>query len=195
MNDTHAYFTVDPNEVIRFDRTDEELQVFWLFCGVVAGKTAKTQAKLLAGFLERLGGSGAPFERIRRVAMRGELLGAIKASRLGQYNRLLRFMIESLTLDLRNCTVEDLERIPGCGPKTARMFLMFSRPNQRFAALDTHVLKHLRANGIDAPRTTPPAGATYRRLEQEFLKLVDASGMSVADYDLSVWKLYSGNAE
>lgn len=195
MSDTHAYFTVDPNEVIRFDRTDEELETFWLFCGCVAGKTASTQARLLGEFLENLPGSGGPFERVRRAAMRGELLDAIKAARLGQYNRLVRFMIESLNLNLRTCTVEDLERIPGCGPKTARMFLMFSRPDQRFAALDTHVLKHLRANGIEAPKTTPPAGPTYRRLELEFLKLVDASGMAVADYDLMVWKTYSGNAE
>jgi thermostable 8-oxoguanine DNA glycosylase len=189
------YFTVDPAEVIRFDRTDEELQVFWLFCGCVAGKTASTQARLLSAFLSSLGDHGSAFQRIRRSAMRGELLDALKASRLGQYNRLCRFMIESLNLDLRNCTVEDLERIPGCGPKTARMFLMFSRPNQRFAALDTHVLKHLRANGIEAPKTTPPAGKTYARLEQEFLKLADASGMSIADYDLQVWKTYSGNAD
>jgi hypothetical protein len=189
------FFTVDPNEVIRFDRTTGELQVFWLFCGCVAGKTASTQARLLAGFLGSLPGAGTPFERVRLAAMRGELLGLIQASRLGQYNRLTRYMIESLNLDLRNCSVEDLERIPGCGPKTARMFLMFSRPNQRFAALDTHVLKHLRANGIQAPMMTPPAGKTYRRLEAEFLKLADASGMSVADYDLSVWKFYSGNAD
>lgn len=189
------YFTVDPEEVIRFDRSDEELQVFWLFCGVVAGKTAKTQARLLAGFLQSLPDQGGPFASIRRAAMRGELLDAIKASRLGQYNRLVRYMIESLDLDLRNCSVEDLEKVTGCGPKTARMFLMFSRPSQRYAALDTHVLKHLRANGIQAPMMTPPAGKTYRRLEAEFLKLADASGMAVADYDLSVWKLYSGNAE
>jgi hypothetical protein len=188
------YFTVDPAEVIRFDRNDEELQTFWLFCGCVAGKTAATQARLLAGFLQSLdtAGDSTPFQLIRRTAYRGELLDAIKASRLGQYNRLCRFMIESLNLDLRTCTVEDLEAIPGCGPKTARMFLMFSRPDQRFAALDTHVLKHLRANGIDAPKTTPPAGKTYARLEQEFLKLADASGMSIADYDLAVWKTYAG---
>jgi hypothetical protein len=190
----NEYFTVDPNEVIRFDRTDEELQVFWLFCGCVAGKTASTQARLLGGFLESLPDQGSPFASIRRAAMRGELLDAIKASRLGQYNRLCRFMFESPNLDLRNCTVEDLEAIPGCGPKTARMFLMFSRPNQRFAALDTHVLKHLRDQGIQAvPKMTPPAGKTYRRLEAEFLKLADASGMSVADYDLTIWKRYSGN--
>jgi thermostable 8-oxoguanine DNA glycosylase len=197
----NEYFTVDPNEVIRFDRTDEELQVFWLFCGCVAGKTASTQARLLAGFLEgmampRRGLLDTPFNRIRYANERGLLLDLLIESRLGQYNRLFKFMVASLDLDLRNCTVEQLEAIPGCGPKTARMFLMFSRPNQRFAALDTHVLKHLRANGIQAvPMTTPPAGKTYRRLEAEFLKLADASGMSVADYDLTIWKRYSGNAD
>lgn len=189
----NEHFTVDPSEVIRFDRDDADLETFWLFCAVVAGKTASTQARLLANFLHALPGSSAstPFERVRRAAMRGELKQALIDSRLGQYNRLTRFMIESLTLDLRNCTVEQLEAIPGCGPKTARMFLMFSRPDQRFAALDTHVLKHLRANGIQAPKTTPPAGKTYRRLEVEFLKLADASGMSVADYDLMVWKQHT----
>lgn len=196
MTDTHLHFTVDPAEIIRFDRTDDELESFWLFCCVVAGKTASTQARLLSNFLQGLPSiATSPFERIRRTAMRGELLDRLVDSRLGQFTRLNRCFIESLNLDLRNCTVDQLEAIPGVGPKTARMFLMFSRPNQRFAALDTHVLKHLRANGIDAPKTTPPAGPTYRRLEEEFLKLADASGMSVADYDLHVWKLYSGHAE
>jgi hypothetical protein len=195
------YFTVDPAEVIRFDRSDEELQTFWLFCGCVAGKTAATQARLLAGFLQSLpvpigAMKDTPFNRISTAWFdANNLMEKLIESRLGQYNRLARFMLESTHLDLRNCTVEDLEAIPGCGPKTARMFLMFSRPNQRFAALDTHVLKHLRANGIQAPKTTPPAGKTYRRLELEFLKLADASGMCVADYDLAVWKLYSGHAD
>lgn len=184
-------FLIDPSDVIKFDRTDEELELFWLFCAVVAGKTASTQAKLLHAFVNDLPSPhppGNPFLRIEFAESLGILLDSLIASRLGQYNRLYRFMVESLRLDLRTCTVEDLEAIPGCGPKTARMFLMFSRPDQRFAALDTHVLKHLRAHGIDGPKTTPPAGPTYRRLEQEFLKLVDASGMSVADYDLMVWR-------
>lgn len=186
-------FTVDPAEVIRFDRPVPELQLQWLFTGVVAGKKASTQARLLDKFLTGLPSVSAyPFERIRRSAMRGELFDALKASGLGQYNKLHRFMVESLDLDLRTCTVERLEQIHGCGPKTARMFLMFTRPNQRYAALDTHVLKHLREHGVDCPRSTPPAGPRYRELELKFLELADASGMSVAEYDLAVWKKYAG---
>ncbi len=143
-------FLVDPSDVIKFDRTDDELELFWLFCGVVAGKTASTQAKLLDAFLESLPSvATSPFTRIRDAAYAGELLEHLRLSRLGQYNRLYAFMwSSSRDLNLRTCTVEDLEAIHGCGPKTARFFIMDTRPNQRLAAIDTHVLKHLRANGI-----------------------------------------------
>lgn len=188
-------FLIDPSDVIKYDRTDEELELFWLFCAVVAGKTATTQARLLASFLEGLEANPhrpeSPFQRIYLCMRQGRLLESIKQSRLGQYNRLHNLMVDSLVLDLRNCSIERLEQIRGCGPKTARMFLMMSRPNQRVAALDTHVLKHLRANGIDAPKATPPAGKRYRELEKEFIKLADKSGQSVAEYDLSVWKTYA----
>lgn len=182
-------YLIDPRDVIKFDRTEGELQLFWMFCLVVAGKTASTQARLLNDFLTKLPGE-TPFEKL--TAVKFGLLERVKESRLGQYTRLAKAFSASLTLNLKTCTVDDLEAVYGCGPKTARMFLMMTRPNQRFAALDTHVLTHLRDNGIDAPRATPSAGPRYIMLEQEFLKLADASGMSVAEYDLSVWKKYSG---
>jgi thermostable 8-oxoguanine DNA glycosylase len=193
-------FLVDPSDVIKYDRTDAELELFWLFCAVVAGKTATTQARLLNNFIESLDRDTAfnhdsPMQRIYYAQRKGVLFDKIKESRLGQYNRLSRFFMDSVALRLRTCTLEELEAVRGCGPKTARMFLMMSRPKQRYAALDTHVLKHLRANGIEAPKATPSAGPTYRRLEEEFLKLADAAGMEVSDYDLMVWKKYSGANE
>lgn len=184
-------FLINPSDIVKYDRNVWERELFWLFCAVVAGKTATTQAKLLERFLNSLEG-GTPFDRIQLAQRRGTLLDALKRSRLGQYNRLYRLFTESLLVDLETCSVEDLEAIHGCGPKTARMFVMMSREGQRYAALDTHVLKHLRANGIEAPKTTPSSGPTYRRLEEAFLALADQSGMTVADYDLTVWKRYAG---
>ena len=193
-------FLIDPSNVIDYNRSDFDLETFYLFCCVVAGKTATTQALLLNNFLTSLDRDAAfhadsPMQRIYYASRKGVLLDKLKESRLGQYNRLNRMFTQSLALRLRTCSVEDLEAIHGCGPKTARMFLMMSRPKQRYAALDTHVLKHLRDNGIDAPKATPSAGPTYRRLEEEFLKLADAAGMEVSDYDLMVWKKYSGATE
>ncbi len=183
-------YLVDPDQVTKFDRTEEELQLFWLFSLVVAGKTAKTQAAALERFLGNIPGD-SPFEKISYAWVHDTLRRRLESARLGQYNRLEQAFIDSIHLELSKCTIEDLEEVHGVGPKTARFFLMHTRPNQRIAALDTHVLKHLRAEGIDAPKLTPQSGKRYRELEEKFLALVDKSGMTVADYDLKVWKSYA----
>ncbi|AXQ68738.1 hypothetical protein HOU00_gp387 [Caulobacter phage CcrPW] len=181
---------IDPTDVIKFDRSDAELEEFWLFCTVVAGKTAATQARLLENFIRSLPPYERPFDAMARSWTDGELMERLQASRLGQYSRLHRCFVESLKLDLRSDPLEAFEAIHGVGPKTARMFLMHSRPDQRLAAIDTHVLKHLRANGVEAPLVTPGSAREYRRLELEFLTLADAAGQTPSDYDLAVWKSY-----
>lgn len=182
-------YLIDPRNVIDYNRSDSELELFWLFCCCVAGKTASTQARLLNDFMLDHEGE-TPFEKLRIIGPE-KMRGAVKDSRLGQYTRLARMFNESLSLDLRNCSVDDLEAIHGCGPKTARMFLMMTRPNQRLAALDTHVLKFLTSKGIDAPKVTPPSGMRYRVLEEQFVKFADESEMPVAEFDLMIWKQYS----
>lgn len=184
---------IDPSDVTKFDRTDAELEEWWLFSCVVAGKTATTQARLLDGFLNeaRFFPSERPFESIQRAVDTGMLEILLRNSRLGQYRRLTRCFAGSLKLDLRNDPVEAFEAIHGVGPKTARMFIMHSRPDQRLAAIDTHVLKHLNANGFKAPAVTPSSPKLYRELEVAFLDLADKAGQSPADYDLAVWKSYA----
>jgi thermostable 8-oxoguanine DNA glycosylase len=93
-------------------------------------------------------------------------------------------------LDLSACSVSDLEAVRGIGPKTARCFLMHSRRNVRHAGLDTHVLKYMREMGFDVPKSTP-AGRKYIEIESKFLEIADKSGMSVAEFDLKIWKGYS----
>ena len=196
---------IDPSDVTKFDRTDAELEEWWLFSTVVAGKTASTQARLLNNFLSLARrGHETPFQTIAAypvmVAPGDPLHGYdplrsyMQQARLGQYSRLVRCWRESLNLDLRNDPVEAFEAIHGIGPKTARMFLMHSRPQQRIAALDTHVLKHLAAHGHTVPRATPSSVKEYRRLEEAFLALADTAGQSPADYDLAVWKSYARKA-
>jgi thermostable 8-oxoguanine DNA glycosylase len=70
------------------------------------------------------------------------------------------------------------------------MFLMHSRKGQQYAALDTHILKYLRARGHDAPLNTPSPGPKYRALESAFLGHAKKAGMSPADFDLSIWNSY-----
>jgi hypothetical protein len=183
--------------VTRYDRTEAELQEWWLFSTVAAGKTAVTQARLLDRFLNLLPTAPTPFEQIAlAITMENEGLfsfeGALRESRLGQYTRLSKCFRQSIGLDLTTCTVKDLEAIHGVGPKTARMFLMHSRPNQRFAALDVHILKYLRVNGHpEAPLVTPSGAKHYALYEAAFLVLADASGRSVSEFDLDIWRSYT----
>lgn len=181
---------IDPSDVIKFDRSDDELFEWFLFSATVAGKTASTIARLLEEFLAGMPGEG-PIEKVRQAVALGTLGEHLRRARLGQYTKLEKCFSEVLHLDLRTCIIDELEGVTGIGPKTARMFLMHSRPDQRLAALDVHVLKHLNASGIPAPATTPTAGKKYRMLESEFLKLADAANMNAADYDLMIWKQYS----
>jgi hypothetical protein len=181
---------IDPSDITKFDRTDAELEEWWLFSVVVAGKTSTTQARLLDAFLKCLPGR-TPFGKLKLAIKRDILRQSLIDSRLGQYNRLERCFTESLSLNLRNDPLEKFEAIHGVGPKTARMFLMHSRPSQNFAALDTHILKHLRDEGFDAPAATPPPGERYRTLEHAFITLAKKARMSVAAYDLHVWKSYA----
>lgn len=199
---------INPSDVIKYDRTDAELEEWWLFSTIVAGKTATTQARLLDGFLTKYGLNGeSPFATIRRLNVpsqrtfdiryvndRTVLRNVMEDARIGQYNRLERCWRESLSLDLRNDPVEAFEAIHGVGPKTARMFIMHSRRDQRLAAIDTHVLKHLAANGHTVPKATPSSTKQYRELEDAFLVLADASGQSPAEYDLAVWRSYAEKA-
>ncbi len=181
---------IDPECITNFNYSDAELQEFALFTIIVAGKTARTQAKLLDRYLNSLG-TGTPFERINRSILDHSFDSQLVASRLGQYKRLAQAFRNILYLDLRTCTLEELEAIHGIGPKTARLFIIHTRPDVRMAAIDVHCLKELRAHGYAAPKATPPAGKRYRELEQAFLELADKSGMSVPEYDLAIFIKYS----
>jgi len=65
-------YLIDPENVIDFARTDAELELWWLFSCVVAGKTARTQAKLLDAMLSKLEGE-TPFEKFRKLSYNREL--------------------------------------------------------------------------------------------------------------------------
>lgn len=186
-------FLVDPNNITKFDCTQNELQLLILFWISAAGKKASTSAKNL----QRLMITGVqnhntdePFEIIKKFGL--DLPNILKSHGFGCYNNKAKSMLELSysNIDLKNCSVFDLEKIKGLGPKTARCFLLHTRKNVRFAGLDTHILKYMKENGINVPKSTP-SGKKYFEIEQKFLEMVDKSGKSVAEFDLEIWRRYS----
>jgi len=102
--------------------------------------------------------------------------------------------MQSLDLNLRTCTLEDLLKIHGVGNKTARFFLLHTRAGCEYAVLDTHILKWMRNRGEDVPKSTPTNSKVYRELEKRFRYLSRLAHPSLTDaqIDLLIWSEQSG---
>ena len=193
---------IDPYNITNFNRTEEELQLFLLFCIVVAGKTAYIQADKLEQFLcsvnERLMMPlrVSPFQTIKSAAQHGILMDEIQKAKLGQYKKIysaFKYIAEN-KYDLRKTTPDQLEVIPGVGMKSSRFFLLHSDLNYKnnIAILDTHILKFIKENIDDrAPKSTPTIRVTYKYWEDVFLHWCELNDKNVADFDLEVWKSYA----
>lgn len=184
---------IDPNYITNFNSTEKDLQEVLLFWICAAGKTASTAARNLERFLNSLEGD-SPFEKIKQLGIK-KLPQTLKKFGIGCYNLKAKSMWELVNsdLDLRTCSVEDLECIYGIGPKTARCFIIHSRRDAECAGLDTHILKFLRSMGHSVPKSTPSTKKQYKKLEDVFLSYVKKSGQSVAEFDLNIWRYYANS--
>jgi hypothetical protein len=171
-----------------------ELEYFLLFAIAVAGKNAVTTEKAVKRFLAlETADNGTPFMRVRKMLRRRTLLRNLRRARLGRYGVLRRAYEEVVRakLDLRTCTVANLEDIHGVGPKTSRFFILHSRPGERLAVLDTHILKYLASSYpmLSIPRSTP-SGRRYLQLEKLWLQECDTYRLTPAEMDSMVWRYY-----
>lgn len=184
---------INPSDVINYNRNERDLQEFLLFCISVAGKTAKRQAKYLNDFLS-FSDQELPFDTIRKYINSGTLMSNLKKSKIGQYQKLCRAFTELINsnINIKTCSLEELEKIYGIGPKTARYFLLYSRPEQKYAVLDTHILKWIKNNlKINIPKNI--SKKHYIIIEQEFLSFAQKHELNIAELDLGIWNSLSRN--
>ena len=187
---------INPKKITDFNRTKADLELFAVFAVCVAGKgSQQTADKVNDNFrdIQTPTKQLTPFEAIKNLVDIKVFVAYLKMAKMGQYRRIyraLRDLVES-GIDLKTCTVEELEAIHGIGPKTSRFIIMHSRPNQRLATLDTHILRWMRDQGIETPKATPQSKKLYKELEQKFLTLCDKCAILPSQLDLKIWKQYS----
>lgn len=190
---------IDPEKVTNYNFTDKELEEFILFWVCAAGKNGRTAARCLDKFIKTYHAfyqNSTPFGVVLWLHALYDLPQTLKECGIGCYNSKARTFHELAVakfrgeLDLKTCSASDLEKIHGIGPKTARCFILHSRPNAQVAGLDTHILKHLRSLGYDVPKHTP-TGKKYLDIEKIVLMLAKEAGMTPAEYDLHIWNQYS----
>ena len=182
--------TIEPTQITNHNRTDAQLQAFWVFCIVVAGRNSDHAARVVG---KLLGKTDNPFQYFRDIGENG-IHNALVANRVGQYDRITKAIHQSLEINLRECSFHDLKAIFGVGPKTSNFFLLHSRAGYEGVVLDTHILKFLRDHSVDAPKQTPQDPEVYEDLSRRFLRISGAiyPHLSPADRDLIIWKQYSG---
>jgi endonuclease III len=160
----------DPQDIIKFDRTDEQLEHLALFLIAVAGKNADTTVKCLNKFM---GNSVKPFAVVRHRDDENTLNTHIKNCGFGCHTRLTKAFadIAKAGLNLKTCSREDLLKIHGIGMKSANCFLSWTRKGTKLAMLDTHLMKFIRNDlgYVDAPKSTPSSKKQYEKWEKIFL--------------------------
>jgi len=182
---------IDPHNITDYGRTDAELEELLLNAITFASKSAQQQAQKMHTLLSR--GKQSPFAKIRSWEKQGALLQKLKSVKIGKYGLLAKSFSELAhsDIDLRTCSVEDLTKFPGIGEKTARLFVLHSRPHQKYSVIDTHVLKEMRLLGMTKLKATP-SGKKYAELEEKFLAHLEKVGITdFAAHDLGIWKKYT----
>jgi hypothetical protein len=191
---------IDPTKIPE-KMTRPQLEWWILFGIAVAGKTAKVTEQKMKDFLGHGDEYVTPFCTVRFYIHQNSLNRNLRRVRLGKYTLLKKAYRAAVNLDLDNLETAEphkalamLEEIPGIGPKTARMILMYAFPHHAnlWVPLDTHILHWMRDEGYAAPKATP-TGNEYLRLEKLFLQEAKYRGMTARELDTEIWMKYSGN--
>ena len=187
---------INPAEVTNYNRTQDELQEFLLFCINVAGKKSSIEAPKLEVFIQRakdITKETSPFNCIKKLIKLGRLQEIMHWAKLSPYKQRYNSYVDAVKLgDLQKVTLNRLLQVAGIGLKTARFFLSHSREDFDEPMLDTHILQFLRDNGYrHAPKSTPSNVGIYNYYANIFKMFARVSGKSVTDLDLEIWKQYS----
>ena len=187
---------INPAEVTNYNRTQDELQEFILFCINVAGKKSSIEAPKLEIFIQRakdITKETSPFNCIKKLIKLGRLNEIMHWAKLSPYAQRYNSYVDVVKIrDLQKVTLNRLLQVPGIGLKTARFFLSHSREDFDEPMLDTHILHFLRDQGYaNAPKSTPSNENVYHYFANIFKDIARQLGKSVTDLDLEIWKQYS----
>ncbi len=178
--------------------TQVELEERLIYAVIVAGKAASFADKATEALYKLLDGP-TPLLYLAKLHY-ADIENLCRAARTGAYRKIARSLHELSRNhpDLVNCLPEGLEKYYGIGMKTSRFFIVWTRPEARYAVLDTHILRWMRQRGVWTPDRSPRYRNTYERLESIFIKHADSLGLTPRQLDWKIWSensLYKGTIQ
>jgi len=172
-----------------------EKEYFLIFSIMVAGKNAKATAQKTWDLLQ-WAWEKTPFEYLKFLIKSGKLEARLVSSKTGMYKKLISAFEDVVKLNVETCTLNDLLNCHGIGNKTARFFLLNTRKDAEYAALDTHILKWLNSlfgHSTTVPKSTPASDSQYAFWESKAITEMRKQypSKSLAQADFEIWKQYA----
>ena len=167
--------------------TQVELEKKLIYAVIVAGKDAQFADNATERLFKLLDGP-TPFTYLSKLHL-DDIENLCRTAKTGAYkkNSKALWQLAYSPPDLLTCGPEVLERYHGIGMKTSRFFIVWTRPEARYAVLDTHILRWMSQQGIWTPGRTPRYESTYLRLERIFIKEADRLGLTPRQLDWQIW--------
>lgn len=159
-----------------------------LFSVIVAGKSAKFAEAALRRLIFP-NSRKSPFGQLRDL-IRYNILGTrLRDCRTGNYTKIEKAFVAIVKakFNFKTVTPAELEKIHGIGPKTSRFFIMWIRPKEIYAALDVHVLRWMRNNGVPNVPPSTPSGERYAKFEHIFIEMAKDRNMTPRQLDELIW--------
>ena len=166
----------------------EELAMFAI---CVHGKNAKVQAEKFNSILEALQAVNADLRPLSIwMTLDGdEQLDLLKQYKIGQYTKVAKAW-NHLAAVTPPFTVENLMKVPGVGPKTARFITVYGGTDTNRAILDVHVIRWLHKKKLWPYTRAPRNASEYEQGERIFLAQARKLGMTPAELDTSIWQAF-----
>jgi thermostable 8-oxoguanine DNA glycosylase len=157
-------------------------------CIFVAGKNSKIQNEKFNRMMGDLNYPEYPLDNLSLLSQ-SQIKEILIKHKIGQYNRISNCLYElsRSNLNLKTCSCEDLEKIPGIGYKTSRFFVVYSREDSNYAVLDTHILSWLRQYDDNITKSTPTDYKKYKQIEEFFLSKCRELNKKPSELDFEIW--------
>lgn len=178
---------------VGYDRPDSELEEFLLCCILFDGKNIVHATTCILNLISLEFSGVSTFAKIRNMVQNKTLLKNLQKVGIDKdCEKIAKIFkkVSNANVNLKTCTIKELETIAKLSPKISRLFILYTRKDAKCAVLDTKTLKWMSTFLQNIPKETPKERKKYVQLEKMVLDYCEVSHISPVElYEKVIKKL------